>query len=81
MGSLSQECRKHNMGSVDRRRNEVSYQLARTESSLSIQMFTNGRGNIHVQMYMDNRVAIAYLNIMGGVASQVLCKLAIEIWE
>ena len=48
---------------------------------LAIQTFTTGQTNIHVLMYMDNRVAIAYLNKMGGVASQVLCKLAIEIWE
>jgi len=48
---------------------------------LAIQTFSKRREHIHIQIYMDNKAAIAYLNKLGGVGSLSLCELAIEIWE
>ena len=37
--------------------------------------------DIHVQLRVDNTVAVSYLNHAGGTRSQTLSDLAIAIWE
>ena len=48
---------------------------------LTIQSFLKTKRNIHVLIYLDNTVAVQYINHMGGTRSQALCHLVIELWE
>ena len=46
---------------------------------LGLQAFARNLSNVHVHLLMDNTVAIAYLNHLGGTRSYALCQLAISI--
>ena len=35
----------------------------------------------HVQIFLDNQVAVAYINQMGATHSRQLCKLAVGFWD
>ena len=48
---------------------------------IGIQSFAQNRSNIHIHLLIDNTVAIAYLNRMGGTKSYPLCQLALLIWN
>ena len=48
---------------------------------LGLQAFAQNLSNVHVHLLMDNTVAIAYLNRLGGTRSYALCQLAISIWN
>lgn len=47
---------------------------------LALRAFAKDLREIHIQLFMDSRVAIAYINQMGGTHSQGLCNLAVHIW-
>ena len=48
---------------------------------LGLQAFAQNLSNVHIHLLMDNTVAIAYLNRLGGTRSYALCQLAISIWN
>jgi len=48
---------------------------------LALRCFIKDQQDLHVQLFMDNRVAIAYVNRLGGSHSRSLCYLALEIWK
>ena len=48
---------------------------------LAVRCFAKARSEIHIQLFMDSRVAIAYVNHLGGTRSRNLCTLALEFWE
>ena len=48
---------------------------------MGLQAFAQNLSNVHIHLLMDNTVAIAYLNRLGGTRSYILCQLAISIWE
>ena len=48
---------------------------------LALQSFTKQRKGITVQMKLDNVTAVTYINKLGGTHSQVLCQLALTIWD
>ena len=43
------------------------------------QTFLKTRTDVHVLIYLDNTVAVQYINRMGGIQS--LAQLAVELWE
>ena len=48
---------------------------------LAVQCYARQLHNCHIQIFLDNRVAVAYINKMGGTHSRKLCDLALEMWE
>jgi len=48
---------------------------------LAVQCFAKQRCNIVIRLRLDNVMAVTYINKMGGTHSQVLCELAICMWE
>lgn len=48
---------------------------------LALQAFAQETIDLHIQLFMDNRMAVAYLNRMGGTHSQLLCDMAKAVWE
>ncbi len=48
---------------------------------LGLQTFAQNLSNVHIHLLMDNTVAIAYLNRLGGTRSYALCQLAISTWK
>ena len=57
------------------------YYLELLTAFLALQCFTKQKSNITVQLRMDNLTAMTYINRMGGTHSQVLCSLAISVWD
>lgn len=35
----------------------------------------------HVVIFLDNAMAVSYINQQGGTVSRFLCKLAVKIWD
>ncbi len=48
---------------------------------MGLQSFSDTVKNKHVQAYMDNSTAVAYINSMGGTRSPECNELAREIWQ
>ena len=48
---------------------------------LAVRCFAKDKSKIHIQLFMDSKVAIAYVNRLGGTHSRGLCSLALEFWE
>ena len=47
----------------------------------ALKAFCKNIKSVHVQILSDNSSAIAYLNYMGGIKSDELNNLAIDIWN
>lgn len=47
----------------------------------ALRCFMPSKRDIHIQLRMDNRCAISYVNNMGGTHSGKLHKLAVQMWE
>ncbi|XP_045167144.1 uncharacterized protein LOC123530436 [Mercenaria mercenaria] len=65
--------------SSDDKKQHINY-LELKAAFLCLQFFCGGVQNEHVQLYLDNTVAIKYLSKMGGRKMQ-LNELTREIWE
>ena len=46
---------------------------------LAVQCYARQLHNCHIQIFLDNQVAVAYINKMGGTHSRKLCDLALEM--
>ena len=60
--------------------NHISW-LELMAAFLAVQCFARYHQHCHIQIYMDNTVAIAYINQMGGTHSRKLCHLALQFWD
>ena len=54
--------------------------LEQSAGSLAVQTFARNCRDSHVLIQMDNRVAMSYVNMMGGAHSVVLSWLARDLW-
>ncbi len=48
---------------------------------LTLKSFLPAQRCLHVQLCMDNKTAVTYVNKMGGTRSPVLCQLAVDMWK
>ena len=64
--------------SQDEKQYHINY-LELKAAFLALQFFCQSLKNMHVQLYLDNTVAIKYLSKMGG-RKYLLNRLAKEIW-
>ena len=47
----------------------------------ALQSFVSHRRSIHVRIQLDSSSAVAYINNMGGIKSNLLNSLSVEIWS
>ena len=78
LGSPLQRERHIDRGTLDSRRITSTHQLARTKSSLPCH---SNVCETSMSIFLDNQVAVAYINQMGGTHSRQLCKLAVGFWD
>ena len=70
------------MGSVVRGGIHTAHQLLGVDGRCTaVRTFAKHKRNIHVQLRIDNKMAIFYVNCMGGNRAQNLVQPGCQLWQ
>ena len=79
-GAVCRGIRTGGLWSQLERKNHINY-LELLEAMFAVKSFARDMRNSHVHLKMDNRMAVFYVNHMGGTCSPLMSRLATQLWQ
>jgi len=65
---------------LEEARHHIDY-LELLAAFLALQCFAKHSSGVTIQMKLDNVTAVTYINKLGGTHSQIICQLALRMWD